>query len=151
MLPAQEVPEVREDYLLIRTHDGNGYADRMLGSDGAMVVIETRVSPELVFARGKVERMRFVSSEHARPDFLLEGIPVAEGYFVNNSAYGVPVGTGYYSSVPLLHHQVSFGLSEYIFVRGNRFLDFYDYPMWVTPKTSVPVLKDAVQVALGEA
>lgn len=148
VLPAQEVLEVKEEYLLIRTHDGNEYTGRLLRSDSAVVVIETRVFAELVLPRGEIRRMRSVSPEHARPDFLLEGTPIAGSYFANTSAYGVPAGKGYYSSAVLLYHQVAFGLSEHVSVRGNIFLDFYDYPTWVAPKISVPVLKDAIQVAL---
>lgn len=83
---AQEVPEVKEEYLLVRTHNGNEYVGRSLRSDSAVVVIETRVFPELVLPRSEIKRMRSVSPEHARSNVLLQGTPTAGSCFTNSSA-----------------------------------------------------------------
>lgn len=147
-LSAQDAPNSPEKYLLVRTTDGNRYIGRLLRANSLELVLETPVFPELVIQRSHISRMKLLPPEHAQPDFLLEGVPIAGTYFANTSAYGIPAGKGYYSSALLLHHQVAWGVSEYVSVRGNIFLDFDDYPMWVAPKISVPVLKNAIQVAL---
>ncbi|MCS7035250.1 MAG: hypothetical protein RMJ33_02570 [Saprospiraceae bacterium] len=145
---AQEGANASEEYVLIRTTDGRQYMGRLVRADLSVVVLETQRFSELVIPRSAVRRMKYISPRQLQPDFLLEGAPVAGTYFANTSAYGVPAGSGYYSTTLLLHHQVAIGLSDYVSVRGNTFLDFNYSPMWIAPKISFPVIEDVVQVAL---
>ncbi|MCB9270107.1 MAG: hypothetical protein H6561_11110 [Lewinellaceae bacterium] len=70
-------------------------------------------------------------------------------YFFSPNGYGLHPGEAYYQNVWVLYNQVSFGITNNVSlgVGGASFPFGADAtPVWMTPKVSVPVVRDKFQV-----
>jgi hypothetical protein len=79
--------------------------------------------------------------------------PQSTRYFWAPNGYGLRSGEGYYQNVWILFNQVSVGISPHIslgFGMVPLFLWGADAaPVWVTPKISIPIVKDHFHLGAG--
>ncbi|MBN2348533.1 MAG: hypothetical protein JXJ22_06845 [Bacteroidales bacterium] len=74
-------------------------------------------------------------------------------YFWAPNGYGLKQGEGYYQNVWVLFSQASYGFSDYFSV-GVGMVPMFLFagtstPAWITPKFSIPVVKDKINVGSG--
>ncbi len=79
--------------------------------------------------------------------------PQGSRYFYSPNGYGLRKNEGYYQNVWVLFNQVSYGFNDY-FTMGVGTIptvlfgaDFL--PIWITPKVSIPVIKDKLNLGAG--
>ncbi|MCS7035251.1 MAG: hypothetical protein RMJ33_02575 [Saprospiraceae bacterium] len=147
-LLAQGVPNVSEEYLLIRGIDGNVYMGRLLRMDSAEVVLQTVAFPELAIPRRSIKRMRQITAHQAKQTFIAEETTISGNYFFNGSAYGVRSGEIYYRTTMFVVQQGAIGFSNNFSIRGGGFIEFNYMPTWIAPKISFPIRRNLIQFAL---
>ncbi len=77
----------------------------------------------------------------------------APGYFLTSSGYGLKEGEIYYQNFWVFFNQVNFGLTDNfslgIGMMPLFLIDGGPTPVWITPKVSIPIVKDKYNIAAG--
>ena len=74
-------------------------------------------------------------------------------YFFGPNGFGLKEGEGYYQNVWIFYNQISYGFTDY-FTMGLGTVPLFLFagapsPVWITPKFSIPIKKDAVNIGAG--
>jgi len=140
-------------WVIIFTSDGNEFTGQLLSQDAETVVLKTAFFGVLTIQRSAITRIRPTDKARVINGQVWFENRHAPRYFVGPSAYGLQKGEGVYENSELFFSQVSYGFSDH-FSLGVGFAPFfilYDgpFPVWVTPKFSIPVIKNKFNIALG--
>ncbi len=140
-------------WVLVYTSDGNEFTGQLLSQDAETVVLKTEHFGVLTIRRSAITRIRSTEKAKITNGRVWFENRHAPRYFVGPSAYGLRKGEGVYENSELFFSQVSYGFSDH-FSLGVGFAPFfilYDgpFPVWVTPKFSIPVIPNKFNVALG--
>lgn len=144
----------RPDTLLytVETKDGNAFYGTLVSENEEVVVLKTEYFGELTIRREIIRFIRPLAHQkmvNGRPWF---DNPYSGRYLAGTSAYGLRQGEGSVDNGWLLFNQVSYGLSDH-FSLGAGFapLLIFDgpFPLWVTPKLSIPLKKDKLSLAVA--
>jgi hypothetical protein len=148
---AQEIP----DTLTIRVEmfDGNEFIGDLIRQDTAQVVINTPILGELTIPRSAIKKLVIIEQSSIIDGKLWGKNPQAARYFWTPNGYGLKAGEGYYQNVWVLFNQVSVGVSDH-FSLGGGIVPLFLFagtssPVWLTPKFSIPVSKDRLNLGAG--
>lgn len=140
-------------WVIIYTTDGNEFSGQIIYQNAEQVSLKTEHFGDLIIPRKIISSIR-----PAQKPKLVNGRVVFENphtprYFVGTSAYGLRKGEGCYENGELFLNQVSYGLSDQ-FSLGVGFAPFFlffdgPFPVWITPKFSIPIKKDKMHIALS--
>ncbi len=137
----------------IETNDDNEYIGRILKADGNEISLQTENLGLITIQVRNVKSMQEI-----KPGQIVEGQlwaenPQATRYFWMPNGYGLAKGEGYYQNVWVLFNQVSFGITDNFSLGGGMVPLFLfagaPTPVWITPKFSIPVKKDAFNLGAG--
>lgn len=138
--------------VVVQTTDGNEFYGAWLSQDDQFIVLKTENFGDISIRKTIVKRIvpiDRIKTSKGRVWFLNRN---AERYFAGTSGYGLRKGEGSFDNGWVLFNQVSYGISDQ-FAIGAGFapLLIFDGPLpfWVTPKLSVPLVKNKLHVALG--
>lgn len=137
----------------IQTHDGNKYTGRLVEQDGQRIVIETQSLGKLIIQRSAIKHMERLEVSKIRADGYWADNPQATRNFWAPTGYGLKPGEAYYQNVWVLFNQFSVGITRN-FSMGVGFVPLFLFaspstPFWLTPKISLPLSKDKVNLGLG--
>lgn len=150
---AQAVPDTTRIYK-IETRDGNSFLGKIKAVDAEKVVLVTDQFGELNIKQSdikslvEVDTKEIMFGEHWFPN------PQAARYFWMPNGYGLRQGEGYYQNVWVLFNQISVGVSDH-FTIGVGTVPLFLFgagdgtPFWITPKVSIPLVKDKVNLGVG--
>lgn len=144
--------ETLRDSAMVRivTTDGNQIKGRVLSQDASTVVLKTENLGEVSVTKQTIKRIEVlndptISKKDRRywPDDRR-----AMQYFFGQNGYGLRKGEGYYQNILIAINQVNFGLTDH-FSFGVGVVPGIVAPIWITPKVSIPLKKDRVNLAIG--
>lgn len=141
-------------YFLVETNDGNIYIGRVTKTTPETISLETKNIGEVTLKLVNIESLQPLEDGNTDPtnvrwsDYLQ-----SSRYFFSPSGYGLRKGDAYYQNVWLLFNQFSMGFSDH-FSAGIGLIPLFLFagaasPVWLTPKFSIPVVKDKFNVGVG--
>lgn len=137
----------------IETRDGNEYIGEIVEQDAEKIILNTKSLGTIT-----IQKINMVSMELVDPARLQQGVYWADHmqstrYFWQPSGYGLKKGEGYYQNVWILFNQFSVGVSDKFLIGGGIIPLFLfngiSTPVWVTPKFSIPIQKDKLNIGVG--
>jgi len=137
----------------IETVDGNKFMGQLQNSDSSTFIINTIDYGILHINVDKVDKIYQVSDNASSiKEYWHRRIQSAR-YFWAPNGYGLKKGEGYYQNYWVLFNQVSYGFTDNFSV-GMGMVPLFLFggastPMWITPKFSVPIVKDKVNIGVG--
>lgn len=137
----------------IETMDGSRFTGRLVQDDGKEVIVMTQALGKLTFAKSAIKRMDRLVISQLGPDGYWADNPQATRNFWAPTGYGLKPGEGYYQNIWVLFNQFSVGLSRHFSI-GVGFVPLFLFgspnsPLWLTPKISIPLSKDKVNLGVG--
>ena len=149
-------------YWHIQTNDGNEYIGTVFKRDAEEIVLDTENLGLITIQMKDVRSMEVVTGQppttrenernegnerNERPDNFQSG-----RYLWMPNGYGLRAGEAYYQNTLVLVNQASVGLSDNFSI-GVGLVPLFQFagptPAWLTPKFSIPLVKDKVNIGLG--
>jgi hypothetical protein len=137
----------------IETTDGNEYVGEILSRDAESLNLRTDNLGVITIATRNIKAMKPID-----PKRIVDGQFWAENsqatrYFFAPNGYGLKAGEAYYQNVLVLFNQASIGLTDHVSL-GLGMMPLFLFagsptPVWLTPKVSVPIKKDAFNIGAG--
>ncbi len=159
VLPQLKSQETVDTALVrIETTDGNEYIGTIVSQDDQVIQLKTQTIGIISIQKSIVISVERVKKAEIRGhEYWFENPYATTRYFFNPSGYGLPAGEGYYQNAWILLNQVSFGITDNISLGVGMVPTFFftlgsgeSYiPIWFTPKVSIPVKRDKVNVGVG--
>ena len=137
----------------IVTNDGFDFVGKIINKDNQVIELETIKFGTIKIQRLSIKNMNIVTEEQMVGGDVWFENPQGTRYFYSPNGYGLKKGEGYYQNIWVLVNQVSVGITDYItmgvgtvpvFLFGEPIL-----PLWITPKVSIPIVKDKFNVGAG--
>ena len=151
-IQAQEHP-ADTSHFRIETKDGNEYIGQVISENDDVLVLRTASIGDITIRiadirqRQKIDHLKVVSGEYWTDN------PQSTRYFFSPNGYGLKKGEGYYQNVWLLFNQLSVGVTNHFSIGGGLVPLFLfggaATPVWITPKFSIPVSKDKLNLGIG--
>jgi hypothetical protein len=155
LLPFTSVAQTESDTLFYRveTTDGNEFIGKIIERSNTHIVLETETMGVINLPLNTIRRIVPVQpGRYVNGRLWLEN-PQASRYFVAPNGYGLRRGEGYYQNVWIFFNQFSVGITDHFSMGGGLIPLFFfggaPTPVWVTPKFSVPVVKDRLNIGAG--
>ncbi|MGD1890135.1 MAG: hypothetical protein ACFB15_05995 [Cyclobacteriaceae bacterium] len=148
-----QVPDDFVSLWLITTTDGNEYVGELIEQTDLEVRLLTKNLGEITIRTEDI-----VSMEPVVPEKMLQlqnwrRHPHASRYFFSPNGYNLSEGEGYYQNTWVLLNQVSVGVTDYFSIGAGTIPLFLfagtPTPVWLTPKFSIPVSPDRVNIGIG--
>jgi len=137
----------------ITTTDKNEYSGNILMRDSSFIILKTVQFDSLIIKTEFIKSIEKIKSQQVKEDGIWLENPQAARYFWAPNGYGLKKGEAYYQNVWVLFNQISVGLTDYFSIGAGvmpTFLFGSDVvPMWLTPKFSIPIVKDKFNAGAG--
>lgn len=154
---AQDV--VKDSTLMYRveTTDGNRYDGYLLKRDTAGIRLRTLNIGDITISQQNIVRV-YQLKGNIRPfrrRVRGEWVPHVQStrYFITSNGYGLRKGEGYYQNVWVLYNQGNYGITDRFSIGLGTIPMFLfaldETPIWFTPKLTVPLNKDRVNLGIG--
>jgi len=137
----------------IETTDGNIFTGSVVSEDSVSVVLKTGTLGEVRIPRNTILSVReFRNVPNIKNQFWLPD-PQTSRYYWAPSGYGLKKGEAYYQNIWILYNQVSCAVTNNFSLGGGLIPLFFfggtATPVWIIPKFSIPVVKDAFNIGTG--
>ena len=143
---------LRDSSWVIETIDDNTYVGIIREQNPEKVVLETRNLGAITLLRSNIRRMQSLRPEQIVNGEIWYDSPHATRYLFGPNGYSLKRGEGYYQNVWVLFNQVSFGVTDR-FTLGFGMVPLFFFgtqtPVWVTPKYSIPIKENKVNLGVG--
>jgi hypothetical protein len=157
LLPAmdvnsQDTPDSLKIWV-IDTQDGNSFMGSIVEEDAEQLVLLTEKFGKVYIPINQIKkRKELISSDIVEGEYWFENPHVTRYYFMTNG-YGLDKGEGYYQNTWVLFNQVSYGITNHISLGVSMVPLFFfgglPTPVWITPKISIPIVKDKINLGAG--
>jgi len=147
--------QVSQDTTLLRveTIDGNEYIGKIISIDAQNVVLNTDLLGIITLRKSTIKSMTPVYGSQIKEGVLWFENPQSTRYFWQPNGYGLKKGEAYYQNVWIFFNQVSYGVTDNFLIGAGMVPAFLfagaPTPVWITPKFSIPVVKDKFNVGVG--
>lgn len=140
-------------YWKITTNDGNEYRGFILSSDSTTVVLKTSNIGTITIQNENIQALEKLEPNDLRSVSKWRENHQAARYFWMPNGHGLKKNQTYYQNSMIFVNQVSLGITDKVtmgvgiiplFFLGTGFT-----PIWVTPKFSMPVVKDKYSIGAG--
>lgn len=137
----------------VEIKDGNEFVGLMISQDSLNVVLETTVMGKVTVPRNSIKSITWLNPSSLKGGKLRAGNPQSTRYFWSPNGYGLKKGEGYYQNIWVLWNQASIGVTDYFSI-GVGIIPLFFFggaptPVWITPKFSIPVVKDKFNLGVG--
>lgn len=137
----------------VETIDDNEYIGTLVEKDNQSIKIKTEKLGVITILRIDIKSITPIGRETIKQGKYWFHNPQSTRYFWGTNGYGLKKGEGYYQNVWILGNQVSMGVTNNITI-GAGMIPLFLFagqptPVWITPKVSIPVKKDKVNLGLG--
>ena len=147
--------QVEQDSTLysIETDDGNEFLGTKVYEDSLIIKLKTQKLGEITIQKSNIKNISKVGAKQiVEGQYWFEN-PQAARYFYSPNSYGLRKGEGYYQNVWIFFNQVSFGITDNITI-GTGVVPLFLFggaptPAWITPKFSIPIIKDKFNISAG--
>jgi hypothetical protein len=135
----------------IETSDGNEYFGNILSKDSVKVNVNTEKLGILSISQKDIVRIS-PASKGSGGQYWIEN-PQATRYFISGNAYGLKAGEAYYQNTWVLFNQVNMGVTNNFSLGFGLMPTFLlgaeGTPAWITPKLSLPIQKNKINISIG--
>ena len=146
----------QEIFWRIETQDGNEYIGTVFKRTPEEIVLDTEKLGLITIQMQDVKTMEVVTNrQEARRESTGNERPEnfqAGRYLFMPNGYGLRSGEAYYQNILVLVNQASIGLTDNFSI-GVGMVPFFQFggptPVWLTPKFSIPVVPDKVNIGVG--
>jgi hypothetical protein len=125
----------------------------MASEDSVNVVLETALMGKVTIPRTSIQSITWLKPSSLKSGKLWAGNPQSTRYFWSPNGYGLKKGEGYYQNIWVLWNQASVGVTDYFSIGAGIVPLFFfggtSTPVWITPKFSIPVVKDKFNLGVG--
>jgi hypothetical protein len=148
---AQNQPDSLTYY--IETNDGNIFTGKILDRDSMNVLFNVDKYGELNILISEIKEMHPLDIKKLKGDKYWYDNPQSSRYFFSTNGYGLKKGEGYYQNVWVLVNSFSVGINDFISI-GAGVVPLFLFagaptPIWLTPKFSIPISRDKVNLGAG--
>lgn len=149
----QEIPKDSTLLHIVRTNDDNEYIGRILSQDAVSVTLKTENIGTITIQKKNIKSIvPMEKGQMVGGEYWFEN-PHSTRYFFQPNAYGLRRGEGYYQNTWIFFNQVSYGVSNN-FTIGAGMIPIFLFggassPFWITPRVTVPVVKDKFNISTG--
>jgi len=137
----------------ITTKDGNVYTGTVIKREPGKILLKTANIGEITLAVSDISEIQAIDPTKFRKGGYWFENPQATRYLWTSNGYGFKKGEGYYQNVWVLFNQVAYGITDNISIGGGVLLLFFfggtSTPVWITPKVSIPIARDKVNLGVG--
>lgn len=137
----------------IETVDGNEYVGHILGKDSTTVRLKTSNIGIISILKKEIVKQKEVRKEQIKDGTIWYENLQATRYFWSPNGYGLQEGEAYYQNIWILYNQSGYGFSNNFSVAVGLFPLFLfggtPTPVWITPKFSIPIKKDKINLGAG--
>jgi len=147
--------QVTQDTTLLRleTIDGNEYIGKIISIDAENIVLSTDQLGVITLRKSTIKSMTPVFGSQIKDGLLWFENPQSTRYFWQPNGYGLRKGEAYYQNVWIFFNQFSYGVTDN-FLIGAGIVPLFLFagtstPVWITPKLSIPIVKDKFNVGVG--
>ena len=149
---AQLVKPVQEDsvrMVVVETVDGNEFFGKVLEDTPDAILLETKTLGQVRIPKVSISVIKEGVQGRVVAGEYWHDSPHATRYFFGPTGYGLRKGEGYYNNSMVFLNQVSYGFSVN-FTMGLSVIPLvFTNVIWVTPKVSIPIQKDYLNVGIG--
>lgn len=149
---AQNIPDTLLTYQ-IKLIDGNEFYGNIISETTDSIYISTINYGRVAINKLNIKTKRVIDNKTIKDGEIWDENTQCARYFWAPNGYGLKKGEGYYQNVWVLYNQASYGINKYFSVGGGilpLFLfDATPTPIFVTPKVSVPIITDKLNVGAG--
>lgn len=138
-------------YVQVKTLDGNTYIGSIIEETSEFLLIKTQSAGEVKIPKIHIKKMTRFSGKQLKDGKYWFENPNATRNLYGPTGYGLEKGEGYYQNFMLFLNSVNIGITDNITI-GAGFLPLgleNGFNFLVTPKFSVPVVPDKVNLAGG--
>ena len=151
---AQEAKTVSKDSLVrVEMNDGNAFIGKIVEIDDEKIILDTEAVGKITLHRKYIKKIERVNSLN---DGRKEGGNLylhSTRYLFTSSAYGMEKGEAYYQNILVFYNQFNVGITDRLSVAAGIIPFFLlagsPTPIWITPKYSLPIVKDKVNLSVG--
>ena len=137
----------------IQIIDGNDYFGPIISQNSDKVVIRTKSLGEIGIPKYQIKVFKPVKKEQIVNGDYWYNSPHNTRHFWSPNGYGLRRGEGYYQNTWVLLNQVTYGFTDNFSIGVGMIPTFLfgasGFPFWVTPKFSLPLQKDLVNLGVG--
>ena len=140
--------------VVVRTTDDNEFVGYVVSETADAIVLRTASMGDVNIRRRNIRRLRPVGKgQIVNGEFWSEN-PHTTRYYFQSNGYGLREGEGYYQNTWVFYNQVSYGITDN-FTLGVGMVPLFLFgadaptPVWLTPKISIPVVKDKFNIGTG--
>lgn len=137
----------------IETTDGNTYIGRIIAQTPQQITLRTNRLGDLQLDRRDIRKVKELQISQMVDGEYWHESPISSRYFFGANGYGPRKGEGYFTNIWVFYNQVVYGLTDAFSVGvGTAPLFLFNgapTPIWLTPRLSLPIDKDNVQLGLG--
>jgi hypothetical protein len=137
----------------IETTDGNEFFGTILSKDTISIHLNTKMLGVLTIPNCYINSCTPIDQEAIKQGEVWMRNLQAARYFYSPNGFGMEKGSGYYQNTWVLFNQASYGITNY-FTLGVGMMPLFLFggaatPVWITPKFSIPVVKEKLNVGGG--
>lgn len=150
---SQTIPKDSTVRVTIQTTDDNEYVGYIVAQTSEYISIKTDNLGVINIPKKMIRRLQEVRKEQMVDGEYWYDNPYATRYFFGPNGYGLRKGEGYYQNAWIFFNQVSYGVTRNFTIGAGLFPGFLfagsATPIWLTPKVSIPLQKDKVNMGVG--
>jgi hypothetical protein len=137
----------------VETSDGNQYIGTIVERDWDKVILKTEKLGELRLNMKDIIKITPVKYEKFIKGKYWFKNPQSTRYFWSPNGYGLEQGEVYYQNVWILYNQFAAGVTDHFSI-GLGIVPLFLFagaptPIWITPKFSIPVVHDKINIGAG--
>jgi hypothetical protein len=134
-------------------NDGNEFIGHLVSQDTSILILQTDKLGRLTFNKKDIVRITPIKPASIKAGQYWFENPQSARYLWSPNGYGLKKGEGYYQNIWVLFNQVSYGVTNNFSI-GAGILPLFLFgggatPVWITPKLSIPVVKDKFNLGAG--
>jgi hypothetical protein len=146
--------EVAQDTSLYRitTLDNNFFTGVIVDQDMEKVIIQSETIGQITVPRSAIKSIERLEKSRLVDGRLWLKNPQSTRYFWGPNSFTIKPGEGYYQNVWIAVNQVTIGFTEHFSIGGGfipLFLATSPTPVWITPRFSIPIVKDKFSTGGG--
>ncbi|NHE56725.1 hypothetical protein [Cyclobacterium plantarum] len=146
-------PSEESKMVLVQTKDGNEYLGTITSEDEIKITIRTQNLGDITIFRSDIVRISGMDTGRMVNGEFWFSNPQATRYYWLPNGYGLKKGESYYQNVWIFFNQVSTGITDNFSIGAGMVPLFLfagsQTPVWITPKVSIPVVKDKFNLGAG--
>ena len=143
--------EVR--YVLVELNNGQEYIGSVIEQNNQHIILRLENGGTFTIPMDQVASIQYVKYGSTDGYDVFYHNLQATRYFFGPNGFGLKQGEGYYQNTWIFINQVSVGVTDFFTIGGGVVPLFLfagaPTPVWITPKFSVPIKEDLLNVGVG--